>query len=252
MGNLNTGDIKGYHHVGAGINGHILCDCQNIGAKLRKLAKHLPKDACLMGQGKGHYRLAAACILAQGGPHHSIGNADHGGIDYSTFLEYSDFILAMAQKYKDDIQMAFKPHPLLRKNLLAYWNEDKINEYYKRWDEYENTQLELGGYKGLFMHSDAMIHDSGSFTIEYHYTHKPVMYLVKNDKHTDNQNEFAVQAYNLHYKGHNEEEIEKFICDVIAGCDPQYDERKKFFEESLLPPNGKTAAQNIIDAILGC
>lgn len=186
------------------------------------------------------------------GPHHSIGNADHGGIDYSTFLEYSDFMLAMAQKYKDDIQMAFKPHPLLRKNLLAYWSEDKINEYYKRWDEYENTQLELGGYKGLFMHSDAMIHDSGSFTIEYHYTHKPVMYLVKNDKHTDNQNEFAVQAYNLHYKGHNEEEIEKFICDVIAGCDPQYDERKKFFEESLLPPNGKTAAQNIIDAILGC
>lgn len=185
------------------------------------------------------------------GPHHSVG-CPGDAIDYSTFLEYSDFMLEMAQKYKDDIQMAFKPHPLLKKNLLPFWSEKKIEEYYRRWDELENTQLELGGYKGLFMHSDAMVHDSGSFTIEYHYTHKPVMYLVKNDRHTANQNEFAVKAYNLHYKGHKKEEVEQFILDVINGNDPRADERKQFFEDCLQPPNGLTATENIINAILGC
>jgi hypothetical protein len=99
-------------------------------------------------------------------PHHSVGSGDHAGMDYSTFLEYADFMLEMARKYADRIQFAFKPHPLLRNNLRACWPEEKIDAYYRQWETLPNTQLELGSYKGLFVHSDAMIPDCGSFTIE--------------------------------------------------------------------------------------
>ena len=187
------------------------------------------------------------------GPHHSIGNKDHGGINYSTFLEVADFMLEMAQTYKDKVQFAFKPHTLLAFNLQEYWSKERIAEYFKAWEEMENTQLELGGYNGLFMHSDAMIHDSGSFTLEYMYTKKPVMYLLKepNADHTANQTAWAKDAFMLHYHGTTKEDIRRFIEQVIANDDPLKDKREDFYRTSLLPPNGCSASENIINAILG-
>ena len=58
------------------------------------------------------------------------------------------------------------------------------NKILSEWESLSNAQLETGKYVDLFMTSDAMIHDCGSFTIEYHYTLKPVMYLVKGEEHT--------------------------------------------------------------------
>lgn len=184
-------------------------------------------------------------------PHHTIGDLHWDGIAYSTFLDYADFMLEMAIKYKDQIQWAFKPHPYLRKRLYQVWGKEKTDAYYQKWNDMENAQLETGEYVSLFMHSDAMIHDCASFTIEYHYCHKPVLYLLRDDKHTDNLNDFAKRAFDLHYKAKCQQDIERFINDVISGNDPLKNERDKFYKECLLPPNGKTASENIINAILG-
>lgn len=185
------------------------------------------------------------------GPHHSVGNAAHGGIDYSTFLDYSDFMLEMAKKYADQIQFAFKPHPLLKSNLRRYWSEEQIDAYYHQWSILPNTQIELGEYKGLFMYSDALIHDSGSFTIEYHYSHHPLMYLIKNGVcHDENLNDFGKKAFLLHEKGFSSKDIEEFIVNIIEGRNPREGERNHFFEKCLLPPHGKSASENIINAIL--
>ncbi|MCM1312360.1 MAG: CDP-glycerol glycerophosphotransferase family protein [Bacteroides sp.] len=184
-------------------------------------------------------------------PHHSINQENW--LCYSTFLEYADFMLDMAKKYKDKVQFVFKPHSLLREKLNNVWGEDKTTVYYRQWEMMENTQAEYGKYIALFKYSDAMIHDCGSFTIEYHYTQNPVMYLVGDDprKHEANLNDFAKQAFRLHYWAKNRREIEDFICNVIAEIDTKKEERVKFYNESLLPPGGKTACENIIDAILG-
>ena len=102
------------------------------------------------------------------------------------------------------------------------------------------------------MTSDALIHDCGSFTIEYHYTLKPVMYLVKGEEHTKMMNTFSKKAYELHYKGKNMQDIRRFIKDVVLeNSDYLLERRKKFFESYLLPPNHQTATENIIQAILG-
>ncbi len=183
-------------------------------------------------------------------PHHSVGDFDHKGIYYSTFLEYADFMLQLAKRYNNSVYFAFKPHPLLRDNLKPYWSQERIDSYYSAWKNLENAQYENGRYVELFMHSDAMIHDCGSFTIEYHYSHKPVMYLVRDDNHDNNQNDFGKRAFHLHYIGHRQEDIETFVKNVIEGRDELIEERQIFYNEMLLPPNGKSSSENIINAIL--
>ena len=186
-------------------------------------------------------------------PHHSIGNLHAEGIAYSTFLELGELILNLAIKYKDETQWVFKPHPRLYDKLLTIWGKEKTDSYYRSWEELDNAQIEEGVYADLFKTSDAMIHDCSSFTIEYLTTKKPVMYLThrENDHHQDNMLPYARRAFELHYKGFTKQLIEEFVNNVINGVDPLKSEREKYFEECLLPPHGKTACENIINAILG-
>lgn len=173
------------------------------------------------------------------------------GVNYSTFLEYAEDMRKLVSKYKGKVQWAFKPHPLLYPRLVRVWGKEKSDAYYNYWRQQENTQLATGEYAGLFMHSDAMIHDCGSFTIEYHYTGNPVIYLLKDEEHESNLNVFARKAFDLHYKGRCLSDIESFIEDLIVGNDPKKNERKQFYADHLLPPHGKMACDNIIDSILG-
>ena len=185
-------------------------------------------------------------------PHHTIAKMHWKGIGYSTFLEMGEFMLQMRDKYKDQVYFVFKPHPLLYKNLVTIWGEDRAKEYYESWNLPGCSHVEVNNkYLALFKHSDAMIHDCGSFTIEYLYTGNPVMYLIKDDHHKDNMTPVGARAFDLHYKGQNEDQIEAFVCDVIQGNDPMEQERRVFIENKLLPPNHKSACQNIMNAILG-
>lgn len=181
-------------------------------------------------------------------PHHTIESDIY---EYATFLDYCDFILDMVEKYKDKVQWAFKPHPVLKEKLYKVWGKEKTDEYYSKWENMCNTQLSLGEYMGLFKHSDAMIHDCGSFKLEYLYTGNPVMFLQKKEPVFDYTNWQTEQSLNLHYKGYNESDIEHFIVNVINGNDSLKCERSAFVDSYLTPPNKKTACQNIINAILG-
>ncbi len=184
-------------------------------------------------------------------PHHTIGDNNASGISYSTFLENADFILSLAKRYESETYWAFKPHPSLKDKLYAVWGAKRTDTYYKKWAEMENSQFENGKYIELFKFSDAMIHDCSTFTQEYLYTKNPVLYLVRDEHHTDNLNEFAKESYNLHYHARNHADIEQFIKNIINGNDILKGKRIEFFKKALLPPNGKTACENIINAILG-
>ena len=185
-------------------------------------------------------------------PHHTIADIHLKGIGYSTFLENGEFMLKMKEKYREQAYFVFKPHPLLYQNLSHYWGEKRAKAYYDQWEYSENSHIEVNDkYLALFKYSDAMIHDCGSFTIEYMYTGNPVMYLTKDTHHTDNMTPNAIRAFNLHYMGQTREDIDRFIRDVIAGNDPLKAKREVFFEECLLPPNERSASENILDAVLG-
>lgn len=184
-------------------------------------------------------------------PHHSISNQT-GLVKLSTFELYSDLMLELAEKYKDKVQFVFKPHPLLKNNLYQHpvWGKDRTDAYYETWANGENMAIAEGEYIDLFNSSDAMINDSASFTFEYLYMNKPCLFLSNYDRQKD-ANVAALKAYDSWYHATTETEIEKFIEDVvIAGKDMMKDKRKAFYEEVLLPPNGKSVAENILDDIV--
>ncbi len=181
-------------------------------------------------------------------PHHSIEN--DGGLNFSTFLTLGEPMLAIAKRYADRAQFAFKPHPLLRAKIEKIWGAERTAAYYREWETLPNCQFENGKYDGLFAHSDAMIHDCSSFTIEYHYTRRPVLYLVKESRHSATANSFCRMAYDLHYKAATEAEIEHFIESVVlGGDDPLRPARDKFYSEQLVPPGGQTACENIMTVL---
>lgn len=187
-------------------------------------------------------------------PHHTISSDTYKSMspyDYSTFLKYADFILELALKYSEHTEWAFKPHPLLRTKLNKIWGIERTDAYFKKWQDLENSQVSEGEYIGLFKHSDAMIHDCGSFKIEYLYTGNPVMYLLSNDQEYDFPNTQTQEALELHYKGMKAEDIENFVLNVINGNDKMKLSREEYISNFLTPPYNKTACDNIINAILG-
>lgn len=147
-------------------------------------------------------------------PHHTI--VEEWG--HSNFLEYADFIVELAQAHKNNIVWAFKPHPILKSKLYIHpsWGRKKTEEYYKFWKEQNFTQLETGQYEGLFLESDAMIHDCGSFLAEYLYTEKPVLYLLNKNNHEHFFNSFGKKALSSCRIGRNKNDIEEFVKYIVS------------------------------------
>ena len=185
-------------------------------------------------------------------PHHSILKDDH--LNYSNFLEIAELMLEFAKKYEDKIQIAFKPHPVLKRKLYKYegWGVERTDYYYNEWATGKNTILADGDYVNLFLTSDAMIHDSSSFSGEYLYTLKPVMYITKAD-HLDHLEAFGALCYNMHYKGYGMKDVKSFVDEVvIKGNDYMYNQRKNFYVKYLMPPQNQRVADNMFNEFLNC
>lgn len=183
-------------------------------------------------------------------PHHSIEGSDKL-IKLSTFLLYAEDMVEFKNKYKDKVQFAFKPHPQLKAALYKHkdWGKERTDAYYKEWEEGENSSFVAGEYIDLFKSSDAMIHDSHSFTVEYLYVDKPVMFMTNYDRESQ-CNVVGKRAFAAHYHGTSREDIQSFIEDVvIGGKDTMSEKRHQFYQEILVPPNRKSVAENIISEI---
>ncbi len=180
-------------------------------------------------------------------PHHTISDK----YNYSTFLEYSDIFFKIAKKYSDRIEIALKPHPLLRDKLSNnFWGQVKTDDYFKSWTRLPNTILSEGSYEDLFMTSDALIHDCGSFLIEYLATLKPSLFLRRDLNVDHRMNEAGSMALSAHYKGDNIQDIENFIEEVVLnGKDEMNQSRENVFTKIVKPPNNNTASFNIYNEI---
>lgn len=179
-------------------------------------------------------------------PHHTISPV--GNVNYSCFLRYADFMLEMADKYADRVQFVFKPHPLLRDKLYLLWGNNKTDEYYQQWNSRQNCNLNDNFYEDLFMTSDAMIHDCGSFVIEYLYVNKPVMRTLNGIPVESMFNSFAMKCLDQYYMARTEQDIELFIQDVINNVDPKKEQRAQFVNDVLMPKG--SPSQNIVDDII--
>lgn len=169
----------------------------------------------------------------------------------ANFLYIYDTMVDIAKKYQDKVQFVFKPHPELAKkldNCIPGWDEGRRKAYYKIWEEMPNTQICLGEYIDLFLTSDAMIQDCGSFTAEYTCTYKPMLFLIANKRVIKDWNECGKEIAKHIYTSDRGRGIETFINDVVINNnDYMKDERKIFIDTYLKPSNEKGASVAILN-----
>lgn len=168
-------------------------------------------------------------------PHWTI-SGFNTGLDWACFLDYYEFILNIAKKFEKDIQFAMKPHPFLKTTLSqeSLWGVEKTDQYFNKWDELENCQVVNGDYKQLFLESDALIHDSGSFMVEYLALNKPIAYTISNKSIENRFNEFGQIVLSGHYQIYSENDLLSFIQNLINGIDPLIKQREKLiFKQNL-------------------
>lgn len=181
------------------------------------------------------------------GVHHSVLSDDLA--DCGTFLAHAESMLDRARK-NPEFQFAFKPHPHLKEHLYRHpdWGKARTDTYFAAWNVAPNTFLFDNDYIDLFKTSDALIHDCGSFTVEYLYVDKPVLYI--GNQRDDILCNFGKASMEANYT-QSDFSIDEFLQMVAgkAGADTKRDVRQKFIKEQLNPPNGISFAQNIMNIL---
>ena len=177
-------------------------------------------------------------------PHFTI--VSYGEFDRPDFNWSYKIMQELAKEHKDTLQIAFKPHPRLKSELIKHpdWGPERTEEFYRFWAEGENTQLETGDFVELFKGSDAMLHNCGSFTAEYLFTGKPVGYITRNlGGIKADMNPFGRACQEAHYTLDSEDAIRAFIEQtVLGGVDPMKSEREATLERILYRPQQGTVA----------
>lgn len=167
----------------------------------------------------------------------------------SNFLEICDKMIEIARKYEDNIQIAFKPHPELAKKLdtcIPGWNKEKREQYFNLWNDMPNSQVCLGDYIDLFLTSDAIIHDCGSFTAEYICTYKPMLFLISNDNVIHGWNECGKEILKHIYTSNKGEGIDDFIQNIVINGNDYKQKELKYFVDNYLKPKDKEGASSFI------
>lgn len=184
-------------------------------------------------------------------PHHTIEDSSTSELSWSCFLLYSQLMLDLLETYKGRIQICFKPHPILRSKLERVWEKAAVDEYYQSWETAQNGQLQESAYLDLFLTSDALIHDSGSFAAEYLCVDKPALFTVKNKAYRDTFNRFGKMALDHHYIANNEADVVSFVDNLVSeSADSKSAQRKLFIQDYLIPISGVRASETIFNNLL--
>ena len=182
-------------------------------------------------------------------PHHSILEIEMFKV--SAFLEIAELMVALRKEYEDRIVFAFKPHPVLKPKLYKIWGQERTDAYYRGWAEADNSFDAQGSYQSLFSGSDAMIHCSGSFIVEYLYTNKPVQYVYARTRTPPDLGEIGDAALGAHYPAHSALDIRKFLDEVVlGGKDTMKQSREEVAAKYLKSPNGKMFSENVYNDLV--
>lgn len=182
-------------------------------------------------------------------PHHSIG--ENEWFKVSSFLEIADLMVKLREEYKEEVVFAFKPHPVLKTKLYNVWGQERTDAYYDDWAKSSSSFDAQGDYHALFAGSDAMIHCSGSFIVEYLYTGKPVAYVYSKTRNPPDIGLIGNAALDAHYPIYNEIDIRHFLDEVIlGGHDSMRVTRQKVVDKYLKSSNGKMFSENVYNSMV--
>jgi CDP-glycerol glycerophosphotransferase (TagB/SpsB family) len=171
-------------------------------------------------------------------PHWSINAATK----WATFQWNYQFMYEFAKAHPET-SWVVKPHPHLQVSAITgnkrvFSSLAELEEYFQKWNDLPNAQVYTGAYyQDIFATSDGLIHDCGSFTAEYQYVDKPMIFLTRaNEKFNDLGNKILEVSYLV--DGKDLDAIAAMIQKVfIEGNDDKAAERKEVFNKYLNYPN---------------
>ena len=149
-------------------------------------------------------------------PHHTIKELNFE-LQLSNFVTYSDLILELPDLFPE-VEFIFRPHPMLFVTLVnkGVWTEKQVSEYI---DNLKKKSIEYstgGDYLHIFNECDAIIHDCGSYMVEWLFTGKPCCYVVKEEQYVRKQLDLlGNKALDYHILAASREDIISFINQVI-------------------------------------
>ena len=183
-------------------------------------------------------------------PHHSINQVTK----WATFQWNYKFMYEFAKAHPE-ISWVVKPHPNLAFRAIqnnVFPSVEAFEEYLQAWNALPNAQVYTGAYyQAIFATSDGMIHDCGSFTAEYQYVNKPMIYLTRKGTKFNELGTAILKASYL-VDGKDFEAIAAMIQRIfIEGDDYKAAERKEVFDEYLNYPkvNDMLASEFIYKSI---
>lgn len=183
-------------------------------------------------------------------PHWSIREQPY----FATFQYNHQFLYEYARRHPET-SWVVKPHPNLVFMAVAagiFHDVAESEAYFQRWNELPNAQVVTGGgYQSLFASSDGMILDSVSFTAEYQYAHKPLLFL-RREEQSFNQLGQAMLPHLYQADGRDFYGIARFIAQVLKQKqDFLKEEREQFFDDTLDYPRrtGQLACEAIYQSI---
>lgn len=184
-------------------------------------------------------------------PHWMIPGFGPANFNWGCFLEYYDFFLKASIEYEHHLDFVIKPHPFLKKTLENdnLWGIERTKEYFQLLKERPNCNIVEGSTVELFKNSDALVHDSGGFIVEYLMVNKPCAYTWQSSRDWNTSfNEFGTMAIDTHEIIYNEKDLLIFIENIINGRDVLKNKRNLFVNK-YIDYNSTSAGINIINDI---
>lgn len=90
-------------------------------------------------------------------------------------------------------------------------------------------------YEADFNWSDLLIHNSGSFTLEYLASKKPAIFYLDSSDIPENLNRLGLEALSCHYQSPNAFDVSEIIRGLVKDLDPMHDARHEFFARQIQP-----------------
>ena len=170
-------------------------------------------------------------------PHHSVDGGMNKMLALSNFEKYADLFLELPLKYPE-IDFIFRPHPVLFPTLKnsSKWGEAKVENYINKLKSYKNVIYSTeGDYLEIFVNSDGIIQDSGSFLVEYFYTGKPCCYMLKTKKDIKNKfNTLGIKCLEHVYIAFEKQNILDFIDNVIINKNDKLQEKRNNIMKEIM------------------
>lgn len=150
-------------------------------------------------------------------PHHSCKTSPD---DWSLgdFFDLADRYMHLPTRFPE-VDFIFRPHPLLLPKLRQddMWGIKKTEEFLDSLRKKPNVAFSLDGdYTDIFMASDGLIHNCGSFIAEYLLLQKPTAFMMSDRNQVKaSLNSFGLECLDRHYILETMKEDENFVTQVI-------------------------------------